>query len=238
MPHMPYHRVQADLADLIAKAPAGARLPSEPELAKQLGVSRATLRESMRMFEAQGAIRRRQGAGTFIVGQAPPIESGLEMLESLDTLVQRLGMKISVGSVLVARIPADAQYAALLEVPVRHPLVQISRVMRSDTRPVAYLVDTLSEDILRPEELNSNFNGAVLDYLTQRGDPPTLSRTEISAGVASPDLSRMLEIQPGDVLLQFSAKLYTSAIKVVAYSFSCFLPGYFNFHVVRRVGGG
>ena len=68
--------MQIELAELIAATPAGERLPSEPELARQLGVSRATLREAMRTFEAQGLIRRRQGVGTFVVGQSPVIESG------------------------------------------------------------------------------------------------------------------------------------------------------------------
>jgi GntR family transcriptional regulator len=235
MAHLPYQRLQADLAALITKSPAGTRLPSEPDLAKQLGVSRATLRESMRTFETQGMIRRRQGAGTFIVGQGPEVESGLEVLESLDTMAQRMGMKISIGNILVSRIPANDEYAAALVVLAKRPLVQISRIMRCDTRPVAYLINTLSEDILRPEELNNNFNGSVFDFLTQRGDPLTVSRDEISVARASADVAKALEIQRGDAILQISAKLYTSAARVIDYSFSYFLPGYFNFHIVRRV---
>ena len=86
MSHFPFQRLQADLATLISKTRDGDRLPSEPDLAKQLGVSRATLREAMRSFETQGLIRRRQGAGTFVVGQVPVIDAGLELLESLDTM--------------------------------------------------------------------------------------------------------------------------------------------------------
>ncbi|MEJ5226054.1 MAG: GntR family transcriptional regulator, partial [Anaerolineales bacterium] len=94
MPHFPFQRLQADLADLIARSAPGTRLPSEPELAKKLGVSRATLREAMRAFETQGLIRRRQGAGTFVVGQPPVIESGLEVLESMLTLARRSGKDV------------------------------------------------------------------------------------------------------------------------------------------------
>ncbi len=237
MPHLPYQRLQADLAALIAKSPAGSRLPSEPDLAKQLGVSRATLRETMRTFETQGVIRRRQGAGTFIVGREPAVESGLEALESLDSLAQRKGIKISIANLLVVRIPANDEYAAALDVPLKRSLVQISRVIRSDARPVAYLVDTLSEDILRPEELSNSFNGSVLDFLILRGDPLTVSRDEISVARASAEVAKMLEVQPGDALLQFSAKLYTSAARVIDVSCSYFLPGHFNFHVIRRMGG-
>ncbi len=51
MTHFPFQRLQSELASLIAHTPGGQRLPSEPELARQMGVSRATLREAMRSFE-------------------------------------------------------------------------------------------------------------------------------------------------------------------------------------------
>lgn len=236
MPHFPFQRLQADLAALLAQSAPGTRLPSEPDLAKQLGVSRATLREAMRMFETQGLLRRRQGAGTFVVGQMPAIEGGLEVLESMLTLARRMGTEVSPGPVHVEELPADENYAAMLEVPAQTRLVRVSRTMLAATRPVAYLVDILPEDVLHPEELAGKFDGSVLDYLLQRGDPLTTSRAEISAIGATAEVAKMLEVQRGDVLLQFISKLYTASGTVVDYSLSYFLPGYFKFHLVRRVG--
>jgi GntR family transcriptional regulator len=237
MPHFPFQRLQADLAALIAKSPPGFRLPSEPDLAADLGVSRATLREAMRTFETQGLIRRRQGAGTFVVGQPPVIEGGLEILESMLTLARRTNLDVGPGPATVERIQADSECAAALEIPVGTRLVRVARTMRADSRPVAYLVDTLPEDVLHPEELTSKFSGSVLDYLLQRGDPLTISRTDITASNATAEVAKMLEIQRGDVLLQFTAKLITASSKVVDYSHSYFVPGYFKFHIVRKVGG-
>jgi GntR family transcriptional regulator len=237
MPHFPFQRLQDDLAAMIARLPPNSKLPSEPDLAAQLGVSRATLREAMRMFETKGLIRRRQGAGTFVVGQPPVMESGLEVLESIETMAHRMNLRISMGEASIERLLADVEVAAALGVPVGLPVVRVRRVMRADSRPVAYLVDTLPEDVLRAEDLGGRFTGSVLDFLLQRGDPLTISRAEIGASGATADVAKMLEIQRDDVLFQFTAKLYSSIGRVVDYSFSYFLPGYFKFHVVRRVGG-
>ena len=236
MPHFPFQRLQSDLAALIASLPANSRLPSEPDLAKQLGVSRATLREAMRMFETQGLIRRRQGAGTFIAGRVPVLESGLEVLESMLTLAHRTNMDVGPGEVFIDEVPADLECAEALCVPEGTGLVRVSRTMRAGTRPVAYLVDTQPYNVIRAEELTSKFSGSVLDFLLKRGDPLTVSRAEITASNASAEVAKMLEIQRGDVLLQFTAKLFTASGSVVDFSHSYFLPGYFKFHVVRRVG--
>src|SRR5215469_17809906 len=50
----------------------GDRLPSERDLAKMLGVSRPTLRVAICSLAAIGALRSRQGAGTFVVKDDDP----------------------------------------------------------------------------------------------------------------------------------------------------------------------
>lgn len=63
----------AGLRDLIASTalPAGARLPSEPELSAQLGVSRGSLREAIRTLAALGVIEVRHGDGTYLTHLEP-----------------------------------------------------------------------------------------------------------------------------------------------------------------------
>lgn len=236
MANFPFQRLQTDLAELIARTPAGQRLLSEPELAKQLGVSRATLREAMRSFETQGLIRRRQGSGTFVVGKVEVIDSGLEILESLETMAKRLNLEVSVSDLNIETIKADAEHASALSVPMDTKLTRVRRVIRADGRPVAYLVDTLLEETLRPTDMPADFHGSVLDFLLGRGDSLASSRANISAIGATAEVAKALEIQRGDVLLHFYSQLFDSAGKPVDYSLSYFIPGYFHFHVVRRVG--
>ena len=236
MANFPFQRLQSDLAALISRTPAGARLISEPALAKQLGVSRATLREAMRTFETQGLIRRRQGAGTFVVGKVPVIDAGLEMLESLDTMARRLNLAITVSDLQLEQVDADEGHAVGLGVMVGTCLTRVRRVIRADTRPVAYLVDVLPEEVLKLQDLPEGFNGSVLDLLLERRTDLRISRAEISATNATAEVAKALEIQRGDVLLRFVSQLYTADGRIVDYSTSYFIPGYFNFHVNRAVG--
>lgn len=235
MANFPFQRLQVDLAALISRSPAGQRLPSEPDLAKQLGVSRATLREAMRSFETQGLIRRRQGSGTFVVGKTQVMESGLEVLESLESIAKRLGLKVSVSDLSIEAAVADEELAKMLNVPLGENLTRVRRVVQTDERPVAYLVDILPATILGSKDLPADFHGSVLDFLLGRGDALKTSRANVSAIGATPEVAKALEIQRGDVLLHFYSQLFDERGKVVDYSLSYSIPGYFHFHIVRRV---
>lgn len=66
-------QLRAALAD--GSVRAGEQLPAEPELARQLGVSRSVLREALKALELSGylTVRRGYGGGTF-VAEAPADE--------------------------------------------------------------------------------------------------------------------------------------------------------------------
>ncbi|MCP4138751.1 MAG: GntR family transcriptional regulator [Chloroflexi bacterium] len=231
----PFQKLQADLGAVIASFSAGERLPSEPKLAKQLGVSRATLREAMRTFETQGLIRRRQGAGTFVVGQAPILESGLEVLESIQTMAMRTGTSVRVKDLKVETVLANEKQAGKLGVPIKTELTRVTRVIGTADRPAAYLVDILPREFLPVEEFPKKFKGSVLDFMLERGDLPTVARIGVNATSAKSDVAKALEIQRGDVLLRLSSRIYLASDEVVDYSLGYFLPGYFHFHVLGQI---
>lgn len=232
----PYHRIQTQLANQIADIAPGEKLPSEPSLAKALGVSRATLREAMRTFEAQGLIRRRQGVGTFVVGPARVIETGLNVLESIEALSQKMGLDVRMGDLTIENDQANLDIAEKLAIAPGTAIVTISRVIQTDDRPVAYLIDTLPELFISQGELKSDFNGSVLDHLIAKENfDISNSNTYIHAVAAPAKIARALEIQRGDVLLMFEAYLFEESGRVLDYSYSYFLPGYFRFHIIRSV---
>jgi GntR family transcriptional regulator len=233
----PFQRLQRELGDLITAAKPGDRLPTEPDLAKQLRVSRSTLREAMRSFETQGLLIRKQGSGTFRADATGVFETGLEVLDSLETLAARLGLKVSMGELLVEQIPADVDLARVFNVKEGSPLVSVSRVITVKNQPAAFLCDVLPLDVIASKDLEEGFTGSVLDLLIHRADPmPEQSSTEIKVIPAPRDVARALDIQRGEALLMFEADLADKSGRVIDHSYSWFLPGYFHFHVNRKIG--
>ena len=190
----------------------------------------------MRTFETQGLLYRHQGSGTFVIHPSQVIDTGLEVLESIETLSKRIGLQVSMGELKIEHQSAGEENATALSINPLEEVLNISRVIHAEGRPVAYLIDILPEDILPAEEVILGFTGSMLDLLLKRGIPTlSSSRCEINAVQATIDVAKALRIQRGDVLLRFVAYLYSTNGRVVDYSFSYFLPGYFNFHVLRKV---
>jgi len=233
----------------------GDRLPSEIELSQQLGISRPTLREALRLLEEDGAIVRRHGVGTFVAQLQPVIESGLEVLESIERIAQRLGLSTSTAEVKIEERRAAPRESRALGVDNDAQVTVITRVITAGGQRVAHLVDVAPQLFLRGDEWRAyalsqaqdlaapqtmqgqRYRGSVLDYFLGREWPALAhSRTELSAVGADRGLAQALGVPRGVPVLMLEAQLYAQDGQVVDYSVSHFVPGHFRFHVVRRIG--
>jgi GntR family transcriptional regulator len=232
-----YQRAEEALMEQAARMKPGEQLPPEPVLAQRMGISRATLREALRSLAQQGRLVRRQGIGTFVGDGHAIIENGLEVLESLDTLGRRLGLHMEMGGLRVEQRPIAPAECICMKRAAQEKVWSITRVILEDHVPIAYLEDVVPIDFLQTGDLKG-FSGSVLDLLRTRGAPPlSHSLTQITAVAADRRLRALLDLARGAVLLKLEACLTANGGMVVDYSNSYFVPGYFRFHVVRRVGG-
>lgn len=211
-------------------------LPSETELSQRFAVSRATIREALSQLEQRGVVTRRHGVGTF-ASQLPRIDAGLEELESLETLSQRIGLKTRMGQPTIEERAATSAEAKCLQISAETLVLSVARVITTGKQPIAFLVDVVPTTILQRQNLDRTFRGSVLDLLIRRGDLSlSHSRTDIMIESANKTIARQLNLQPGEPLHKLEAQLFTRDGRVIDYSQSYFVPGYFHFHVIRRVG--
>jgi len=69
-----YRKIARQLSGLIeaGEFAPGQRLPAERDLARQLGVSRPSVREALIALEIEGRVEVRVGSGVFVLGRRPP----------------------------------------------------------------------------------------------------------------------------------------------------------------------
>ncbi len=85
----------------------GHQLPTERELARQLGVSRASVAQAVVALEVQGILRVRQGDGIYLVRRADPRESAEELIKRRqrlpDILEAREALEVKIAALAAQR---------------------------------------------------------------------------------------------------------------------------------------
>src|SRR5215217_5660838 len=115
-----YERVAERLAADIRSGAfaAGERLPSERQLARRLGVGRASVREAIAALQVQGVIETRPGSGSFValdVAERLPAPSGLPHDASpSDLLEARALLEPAIARLAAERGRSDSECERLL----------------------------------------------------------------------------------------------------------------------------
>ena len=233
--------VQDELKQRIDRGelPAGTQLPSEPELAAELQVSRATLREALRAMELEGLLRRRQGSGTFVADH-PRMANSLDVNFGVTDAIQAAGMTAGIADGRTWVEPAAAGEAALLALDPGQDVLVIERVRTAEGKPVV-----LSRDLF-PSRLVEGRDQVVQEML-ERSIYDVLERDlgiVIHHGVArfrpvraDHAVAGRLGVPRGELLLYLWQVDYAQDGTPVISSHEFHLADAFDFTVVRRGPG-
>jgi GntR family transcriptional regulator len=232
-----YVQAKQKLEDLISSgtlAP-GQKLPAEPALGRQLGVSRSTIRAALKLAQMEGLIVQSQGHGTYVRHGAESIPGSLEKLQSIRSLTSGRHLDCRFKDLEIEVHPADEDLCGRITVSLGEPVVVVSRTWVLDSQPIAYLVDRVPARLVPVEEFRQGFEGSVLDMLRERQDPPVgHALAEVTAVAADETLARRLHVPPGTALLVTDEVLYSATGESIEHSMNFHVPSYYRFCIVRR----
>jgi GntR family transcriptional regulator len=140
LPRLAVERLRAKIQS--GELPDGSQLPSEPELAKALNISRSTLRAALSYLENEGTILRRRGVGTFVADQRS-LYNNLNVNWGVTQIIQATGAIPGTSSIHFDVQPASQRVKESLKIPLDTPTLIIERVRTADKKPVSISVDHL-----------------------------------------------------------------------------------------------
>ncbi len=216
--------------------PSGARLPSEPELAAQLSVSRATLREALQSLATDGVVERRRGSGTFVTDR-PRMVNSLDLNFGVTEAIVAAGMHPGTRAASYRVEPATADNASALGVAPGTNLVVIDRIRTADDTPVVVSRDVLVRDLFNDldEVVPRMLEGSV--YAVLRNDLDIAVDHGVATFrpiLADSYLASKLAAAPGELLVYLWQIDYTSTGVPVLLSHEYHLAEAFDFSVIRR----
>ncbi len=122
----------------------GSKLRGELEFARELGVSRQTLREATRLLTREGLLTIRHGAGTFVAENPEHLSSALDTMNSMSTLIREHGGDARVDGLKIRSIGATEEIATGLGVPLNSPIAEILRLRLIGNKPLAVAYDYIA----------------------------------------------------------------------------------------------
>jgi GntR family transcriptional regulator len=214
----------------------GQQLPNEPELALQLGISRTSLRDAVRILVGQGALERRRGIGTFVaLSPLVNISEGLEFLASTTDVIAQQGYRPGTSDIASEITPASADLAQVLDVAQAAPLMHLSRTRTANGQPVIHCEEYVPLELLPPEVIQDRpADWSLYDVLQQQGRGVTSALCKIVAVSADDRLAERLRLPLRHPLLLLRQTHYAADHRPVLYCENFHNTAVIDFHVIRR----
>ncbi len=214
----------------------GAMLPGEDELARQLRVSRSTLREAMGMLEKEGLVVRKHGVGTFVTNpDAARFTFGLHQLVPLRVLAGHAGTELEVLEREITRVPASDELAESLALPPGEPMLRVQSVLRLDAWCASYYDYLVPLSRIDADEFEQS-GLTVLEYCQEYGRPSiAYAFSEIHALNADEALAARLRLPEGTAILHMAETMYTAADEPIMRAYVYHATQQLLFRIVRQV---
>ena len=215
----------------------GDRLPSEPELAHSLGVSRSSLRAGIALLEEDGLVRRLHGSGTY-VSHRPVVRNDLSRNFSVSSMIAATGVEPGSVDERCTVGTAPPQVAAALGVAAETPVCSLRRVRTAGGgRRVVDSTDWCRTEVVPLEEMRELEGGSIYAALAERGLPVHHGVATMTPDVARGEVAKRLRVEEGALLLTLFQLDSTAVGTVVLVSQEHHLADAFEITVYRRGPG-
>jgi GntR family transcriptional regulator len=204
---------------------ADAALPGERDLARQLGVSRVTVRKALTGLVKKGVLVQRWGSGTFIASQTR-IEQPLSRLSSFTDDMSARGLKSS--AVLLSRSvgPASPDELMALGLSPGDLVSRVNRLRLADDVPMAIEHAVVPCRFLPDPSVVRQSLYAVLH---QKGFMPSRALQRLHAVLLSEEQAALLHVPPQSPALSIERRSFTAAGDVVEFTSSYYRGDAYDF---------
>ena len=231
--HIPLHIQAEELLRNLIKDPQYATkfLPNEVDMAKQLAISRTTLRQALNKLVYEGLLIRKKGIGTKVAEVSVSSKSNNWL--SFSQEMQARGIPVKNFELHISWVQPDEKLAHFFDISLDKKVLKLERLRGRTEGPFVYFISyfhprvglTGEEDFKRPlYEILEKDHSVIAN----------LSKEEISAKEADKFISSKLEVEPGSALLFRKRFVYDQGDRPIEYNLGYYRADSFIYTVESR----
>ena len=208
----------------------GVKLPTENELAQRYGVSRVTVRRALGELARERLIERRRSIGTRVIYRPAPAPITADISGVLANLAD-MGRRTGVKLIAFDYVPATGAVAQALGVRPDQLLQRSVRVRAFDLVPFSYLTTHVPEEVAVTFSKQELATRPLLELLERAGVKIGHARQRISAGLATPDVAKALDVRTGSPLIELVRVVSDRSGRAVEHLHALYRPDRYAFEM-------
>jgi GntR family transcriptional regulator len=230
-----YVRIYEQLFQLIESNyfKEGEKLPGENTLSKDLGVSRASLRQALLILQEDGIIHNVQGKGNFLAKTKKNIDVGLERLcNAAKTFNNEEYNDILID--ISYEMPSK-WVQSVLQIKSNMLVVVFNRKYVINSEYACYNISVIPYEKFMDYNLDMENNEELLAFLDEKiYEDVASAKTDLKVTNSGDFISEKLNIPEDSVLILLEEIMFKSSGEPFILSKSYFRPEFYEFHINRR----
>lgn len=206
----------------------GKFLPKEVDLARQLHISRNTLRQATARLVGEGLLVRKKGVGTRVARKG--ISVGVKNWLSFSQEMKMMGIEVRNYELRLSFAQASAEIASFFGVEEGTRCLVLERLRGNKENPFVFFVSYFNPNL--PLTGEENYSKPLYEMLeNDKGIVVKTSKEEISARLAGEFIASKLEISPDDAILIRKRMVYDDNDVPVEYNMGYYRSDSFTYSI-------
>ena len=210
-------------------------LGPEITLAENLGVSRVTLREALRLLENDGIVVKRNGVGTFIAAPEHFISGRLEVDFSLSDSATAAGMTLSTVVAKTQEREPSSREKAKLQLKDGEKVFCLERMRYYQEKCIVLSFDIVPSYILQKKELAQLESRSLYSFLEKEcGYQIVMGEAVLSATFATQEFAQVMGVNLGSPLMLIEQTDFDPQGSPILFSREYYNSRIFKFKISRQ----
>ncbi|WP_406243864.1 GntR family transcriptional regulator [Tissierella carlieri] len=211
------------------------KLPSEGTIAKNMGISRLTIREALKVLENEGLISKSQGSNTMITTFARKLSENIDYTGELGSFLKDCGYDLEVDVLSHRWDKADEKTAEILNIKRGEEILIVEKIFFADGKQAVYCINRLPKKILKDLDFSEElFGQSMFDFIEENTNFEfSHDYMELIPELVTKDLSEILNLDINSPLLRADVIKYATDGKVVMYNSEYYVDELIRFNALR-----